>query len=104
MVRLHPEILSCGTADENHQVQEATMTKIPGRVLVVGDVMLDEYVTGTISRMSPEAPIPVFLEQDREYRVGGAANVAAGIEALGVRTALISVVGQDTDGEQLIYL
>jgi len=75
------------------------MTKIPGRVLVVGDVMLDEYVTGTISRMSPEAPIPVFLEQDREYRVGGAANVAQNIFAIGAQCDLVCAVGDDAEGQ-----
>lgn len=68
------------------------------RVLVIGDVMLDEYVHGVVRRMSPEAPVPVFEEQRREYRLGGAANVAAGVMALGCDTTLIGHVGTDAAG------
>ena len=71
------------------------------RVLVVGDVMLDRYWYGDASRISPEAPVPVLLFREEEYRLGGAANVAANCAALGAATRLLSVVGRDSAGRQL---
>jgi len=70
-------------------------------VLVVGDVMLDRYWYGDASRISPEAPVPVLLFREEEYRLGGAANVAANCAKLGARTLLLSVVGRDEAGERL---
>jgi rfaE bifunctional protein kinase chain/domain len=70
-------------------------------VLVVGDVMLDRYWYGDASRISPEAPVPVLLFREEEYRLGGAANVAANCAALGARTRLLSVVGRDEAGSRL---
>ena len=79
--------------------------KIPdtraARVLVVGDVMLDRYWFGDASRISPEAPVPVVLIKDEDVRPGGAANVARNCAALGARTQLLSVVGDDADGRLL---
>jgi rfaE bifunctional protein kinase chain/domain len=74
------------------------------RVLVVGDVMLDRYWYGDASRISPEAPVPVLLFKEEEYRLGGAANVAANCAALGAQTQLLSVVGRDEAGERLASL
>jgi rfaE bifunctional protein kinase chain/domain len=76
------------------------------RVLVVGDVMLDRYWYGDVSRISPEAPVPVVLvnEQREELRLGGAANVAHNCAALGARTHLLSVVGDDEAGRLLAKL
>jgi len=71
------------------------------RVLVVGDVMLDRYWYGDASRISPEAPVPVLLFREEEFRLGGAANVAANCAALGARTRLLSVVGRDEAGGRL---
>ena len=71
------------------------------RVLVVGDVMLDRYWFGDASRISPEAPVPVVLWRKEETKAGGAANVATNCAALGARTTLISVVGDDADGTAL---
>src|SRR5262245_64630747 len=71
------------------------------RVLVVGDVMLDRYWYGDASRISPEAPVPVLLFREEEYRLGGAANVAANCAALGAHTKLLSVVGRDEAGGTL---
>jgi len=71
------------------------------RVLVVGDVMLDRYWYGDASRISPEAPVPVLLFRQEEYRLGRAANVAANCAALGATTRLLSVVGRDSAGRQL---
>jgi len=75
------------------------------RVLVVGDLMLDEYLRGEVSRISPEAPVPVLEVRSQESRLGGAANAAANIQALGGTTFLVGVVGKDetaaTLGERL---
>src|SRR5438445_10452038 len=71
------------------------------RVLVVGDVMLDRYWYGDASRISPEAPVPVLLFREEEYRLGGAANVAANCAKLGALTLLLAVVGMDEAGERL---
>src|SRR6478672_6570890 len=68
------------------------------RLLVVGDVMLDRYWFGEVSRISPEAPVPVVRIEKREERLGGAANVARNAIALGAQTALLGVVGQDEAG------
>jgi len=71
------------------------------RILVVGDVMLDEYVFGTVSRISPEAPVPI-VEADlerHEHVLGGAANVACNVRALGGAVTLIGVVGDDAAGK-----
>jgi D-beta-D-heptose 7-phosphate kinase/D-beta-D-heptose 1-phosphate adenosyltransferase len=74
-----------------------------GRIMVVGDVMLDEYVKGSVERISPEAPIPVVNLHNgtfRDVRLGGAANVFNNIAALGNRNVLLcGVVGDDADGE-----
>jgi rfaE bifunctional protein kinase chain/domain len=69
-----------------------------GRVLVVGDVMLDRYWFGDVERISPEAPVPVVRIARTEERPGGAANVARNAAALGARTSLLSVVGDDEAG------
>ncbi|MDR2366301.1 MAG: PfkB family carbohydrate kinase, partial [Zoogloeaceae bacterium] len=71
------------------------------RLLVVGDVMLDRYWFGEVSRISPEAPVPVVKVERLEERLGGAANVARNIVALGARCHLLSVVGADAAGETL---
>jgi D-glycero-beta-D-manno-heptose-7-phosphate kinase len=71
------------------------------RVLVVGDVMLDRYWFGEVSRISPEAPVPVVLISNEEQRLGGAANVAWNCKDLGAPTRLLSVVGRDEPGAQL---
>jgi D-beta-D-heptose 7-phosphate kinase/D-beta-D-heptose 1-phosphate adenosyltransferase len=71
------------------------------RILVYGDVMLDEYVHGVIERISPEAPVPVLLETHCEYRAGGAANVAANVAALGAQVTLVAPVAADQRGDIL---
>jgi rfaE bifunctional protein kinase chain/domain len=70
-------------------------------VLVVGDVMLDRYWFGEVSRISPEAPVPVVLISQEDQRLGGAANVAWNCRELGARTRLLSVVGRDEPGRAL---
>lgn len=71
---------------------------------VIGDVMLDSYMWGVVDRISPEAPVPVVSLHKKEYRVGGAGNVALNCRALGAKVALFSVTGNDNEREQLIDL
>jgi rfaE bifunctional protein kinase chain/domain len=71
------------------------------RLLVVGDVMLDRYWFGDVSRISPEAPVPVVRIEKREARLGGAANVARNAAALGAHCGLLGVVGNDEAGDQV---
>ena len=74
------------------------------RVLIVGDVMIDAYIMGKVDRISPEAPVPVVNIEDRDMRLGGAANVAINIIALKAVPILCSVIGKDDDGDALISL
>lgn len=74
------------------------------RILVVGDVMLDRYWFGDVSRISPEAPVPVVRVEKREERLGGAANVARNAAALGAHCGLLGVVGADEAGAQVAQL
>lgn len=73
-------------------------------ITVVGDLMLDEYIDGTVDRISPEAPVPVVCARDHEVRLGGAANVAGQIAALGAKVSLIGMVGDDEDGRSIVRL
>lgn len=68
------------------------------KVAVIGDVMLDTYWWGTVDRISPEAPVPVVVVNKKEYRIGGAGNVALNVQALDANVALISVLGKDEEG------
>jgi rfaE bifunctional protein kinase chain/domain len=74
------------------------------RILVVGDVMLDRYWFGDVSRISPEAPVPVVRIEKREARLGGAANVARNAAALGAHAGLLGIVGADEAGTQVEQL
>jgi rfaE bifunctional protein kinase chain/domain len=71
------------------------------RVLVVGDVMLDRYWFGEVERISPEAPVPIVRVARREDRLGGAANVARNVAALGARATLLGIIGQDEPGASI---
>ena len=71
------------------------------RVCVLGDVMVDAYMWGSVSRMSPEAPVPVVEVTQREQRVGGAGNVVKNLHALGATVDVIAVVGEDEAGRML---
>ncbi|MCJ8165345.1 bifunctional ADP-heptose synthase [Pontibacter sp. E15-1] len=73
-------------------------------VLVVGDVMIDSYLWGKSTRISPEAPVPIVNVVQREKRLGGAANVALNVEALGATPLLCSVIGDDQDGADYLRL
>ena len=74
------------------------------RVLVIGDVMVDAYLWGSVDRISPEAPVPVVAVTHRSSRLGGAANVALNVKALGAEAVLCSVVGNDVRGNEFIAL
>ena len=71
------------------------------RVVVIGDIMLDRYLIGDTERLSPEAPVPVVTVAERHAALGGAANVAANVAALGARCLLVGAVGDDTDGASI---
>jgi D-glycero-beta-D-manno-heptose-7-phosphate kinase len=76
--------------------------RLSGRiVLVVGDLMVDHFVIGTVERISPEAPVPVVRFEEEELRLGGACNVANNIRALGGLPVLLGVIGDDREGQQL---
>lgn len=70
-------------------------------ILVVGDVMLDLYIRGEVERISPEAPVLVVLEISRQVALGGAANVANNIRALGGKVSLFGIIGRDGEGEAI---
>ena len=70
-------------------------------VLVVGDVMVDRFIVGTVTRISPEAPVPVVKFQSEHSRLGGAANVAHNIAALGATVTLVGIVGADATAARL---
>ncbi|MBL8422504.1 MAG: D-glycero-beta-D-manno-heptose-7-phosphate kinase [Candidatus Accumulibacter phosphatis] len=74
------------------------------RLLIVGDVMLDRYWFGDVTRISPEAPVPIVKIERSEERPGGAANVARNVAALGAQVGLLSVVGDDEAGRSLLRL
>ena len=74
------------------------------RILIAGDVMLDRYWFGDVSRISPEAPVPVVRVERRDERLGGAANVARNVAALGAQTGLLGIVGADEAGDQVEQL
>jgi rfaE bifunctional protein kinase chain/domain len=74
------------------------------QILVVGDVMLDNYSWGQVERMSPEAPVPIVRIQRTESRLGGAANVALNCKALGAQVSVASVIGNDATGATLTAL
>ena len=72
------------------------------KILVVGDMILDEYLFGEVNRISPEAPVPILNVLNTEIRLGGAANVAFNCKSLGCDVDIVSVVGHDKEGETLI--
>lgn len=68
------------------------------KVGVIGDVMLDTYMWGRVDRISPEAPVPIVVLDEKEYRIGGAGNVALNCHSLGSQVFILSVIGDDTEG------
>lgn len=84
------------------QRAQAIVARMPGlHVLVAGDVMVDRFLVGKVSRISPEAPVPVVQFQHEYARMGGAANVAHNLAALGATVSLVGVVGDDAAGKRL---
>lgn len=82
---------------------ETALARVPSmRVLVVGDVMLDRFVMGHVDRISPEAPVPVVSVADEDARLGGAANVAANVAALGAPVVLAGLIGEGEAADELV--
>ncbi len=75
-----------------------------GKILVIGDIMLDEFVWGKVSRISPEAPVPVVEVTKEDIMLGGAANVLKNIHALGGQALLLGVIGSDYNGERFMEI
>ncbi len=88
-----------GPASTSNQDPSAGWSDQP--ILVIGDLILDRYVSGDVPRISPEAPVPVLWVADEQLRAGGAANVAANIATLGARPRLLGILGKDSAGSQL---
>ena len=83
------------------RVEQLTLAMRDLKVVVLGDVMLDEFVWGDVTRISPEAPVPVVEIRRESVHLGGAANVLANLVALGARASVVGVVGNDAAGERL---
>ncbi|MEK6605258.1 MAG: PfkB family carbohydrate kinase, partial [Nitrospirota bacterium] len=75
-----------------------------GKILVVGDLILDQYIWGQVSRISPEAPVPVVTVSSETIRLGGAANVSNNVRSLGGRVDLCGVIGADEGGRQFLKI
>jgi D-glycero-beta-D-manno-heptose-7-phosphate kinase len=87
--------------------KESKIEKILGRfprakILVIGDVMMDRFIWGKVSRISPEAPVPVVLVEKETFLFGGAANVVNNIHSLGGKASLCGVVGDDDTGQKIV--
>lgn len=74
------------------------------RVLIIGDAMVDAYIWGRVNRLSPEAPVPIVAVDKKETRLGGAANVALNVQAMGATPILCSVIGNDMYGREFVEL
>ena len=74
------------------------------RIVVLGDIMLDAYMVGSVTRISPEAPVPIVSLSQEDERLGGAANVALNLVSLGAEPVICSVIGNDQNGEKMMDL
>src|SRR6266576_6055948 len=83
------------------RAQEIIQSMRDRKIVVLGDVMLDEFVWGDVTRISPEAPVPVVDIRRESVHLGGAANVLANLVALGAKACVIGVIGNDAAGERL---
>ncbi len=84
---------------------EEILNRFPGKaILILGDLMLDEFIWGKVRRISPEAPVPVVEVTDETYRLGGSGNVAANVRALGGRPVSIGLIGSDFAGDRILKL
>ena len=89
----------------NHQAILSAFDQISTfKILVIGDVILDAYYSGKVDRISPEAPVSILDIQSKDYRLGGAANVALNIQGLGAKPILCSVIGNDLSGKRILDL
>jgi D-beta-D-heptose 7-phosphate kinase/D-beta-D-heptose 1-phosphate adenosyltransferase len=80
----------------------ALLARMAGRkVVVIGDVMIDEWIWGRVSRISPEAPVPVVAVHDHSFTLGGSGNVANNLRALGAQVAFVAVVGTDAESDRV---
>src|ERR1700722_8543165 len=91
-------------------VADETLAVVPGNgfsdvaILVLGDLMIDKYISGDVHRISPEAPVPVLSVRGERNVAGGAANVALNTAGLHAKTIIAGVIGEDTAGEELLKL
>ena len=84
---------------------KATFAQLQGkRVMIIGDVIVDEYIWGDVNRISPEAPVPIFEIEAEKTGCGGAANVAQNVASLGGDAILVGVIGKDREGEKLVQM
>lgn len=86
---------------ERQRLEELLVAAAGRRIAIVGDAMLDVYLQGDVERISPEAPVPVVRVRGRRFALGGAANVAQNVAALGARCELVATIGRDTSGATL---
>ncbi|MEO8086310.1 MAG: bifunctional ADP-heptose synthase [Bacteroidota bacterium] len=91
-------------AKKSRNIEEIIQSFQKLNVLIIGDVMIDAYLWGKVNRISPEAPVPIVAITKKENRLGGAANVAINVQALGATPVLCSVIGNDLDGRTFIEL
>src|SRR5881394_4607040 len=94
----HPHPLS------RKRVSALLSTAARSRILVIGDVMLDQFIWGTVARISPEAPVPVVDFERESFMPGGAANVARNLTALKTSADALGVIGRDDAGKKLTSL
>src|SRR5256885_15692653 len=89
----------------NRSTVEQILNRFSGKtVLIVGDLMLDEFIWGKVRRISPEAPVPVVEVSDETYRLGGSGNVPAHIRAMDAAPISIGIIGQDPAGGLILDL
>jgi len=96
-------VVNAGTAEKKKLISQIPLLK-GKKILIIGDVGLDEYILGDVRRLSPEAPVPILDVESEDLRLGLAANVAQNVKSLGGEPILISVVGQDMGAELLAKL
>jgi D-beta-D-heptose 7-phosphate kinase/D-beta-D-heptose 1-phosphate adenosyltransferase len=93
--------MTIGATLDSQRARDVVRAFDGARVLVIGDVMLDQFVIGRVNRISPEAPVPVVEHDHDEFRIGGAGNVAANVRTLGARVELVGLVGDDPARDRL---